>query len=333
MRKLGRPVPKSFTQSSRAGSVRSLPARRRRSRDLTPLFMLAPAVLIFAAVQAFPMLFSAALSLFRWDGLSDPRFVGLQNYASFLTEDTILRDLFLQSLFNNFKLALFVTLGVVVVAVPLAVAMNNVGRRTVGLVRTSLLLPMVTAGIAVFFAWTALLGPDGPVVNGLGALGLSWLAPATGWFSSPQLALPGLVIVMIWANAPYATLFYLSGLQSLDDSLYEASALDGAGPWRQLVWITWPLLNPITFLVVVLNLVQALQSYEMIYLMTNGGPNYATNTVGLLSFNLAFGTIGGGSAQFGMAAAVTWTITIGTALTFLCFQIFNRQYRKRKGDL
>lgn len=280
-------------------------------------------MLILIGVQAFPMLYSLGLSLFRWDGLSDPRFVGLGNYAAFLIEDTILRDLFLQSLLNNLKLAVYVTVGVVVIALPLAVAMNGVGRRTVGLVRTSLLLPMVTAGIAVFFAWTALLGPNGPVVQAFEAIGIGWLAPQNGWFSSPELALPGLAIVGIWSNVPYATLFYLSGLQSIDGALYEASALDGAGPVRQLLHITRPLLNPITFIVVVLNLVAALQSYEMIYLITNGGPNYATNTVGLLSYNLAFATIGSGSAQFGAAAAITWTITIGTGLVFVMFRLFS----------
>jgi ABC-type sugar transport system permease subunit len=283
--------------------------------------MLLPALLLFIGIQAFPMLYSAGLSLMRWDGLSDPKFVGLQNYASFLTQDTILRDLFVKSLVNNIKIAVLLAIGVVVVAFPLAVAMNGVSKRTRGAVRTSLLLPMVTAGIAVFYAWTALLGPSGPVVNIFKAIGLGWLAPTGGWFSDPLLALPALVIVMIWSNVPYATLLYLSGLQSLDTSLYEAASVDGAGPWRQLRSITWPLLSPITFIVVVLNLVYALQSYEMIYLITNGGPSYATNTVGLLSYNLAFGTIGGGSAQYGTAAAVTWTLTIGMVLAYFSYRI------------
>lgn len=295
--------------------------------------MLAPAILIFLGVQVFPMVFSAGLSLFRWDGLSDPRFVGLDNYLGFLVQDTILRDLFLQSLLNNLKLAVFVTLGVVIISVPLAVAMNSVGRRTAGLVRTSLLLPMVTAGIAVFYAWTALLGPSGPVVTLFDTLGIGWLAPNSGWFSDPLLALPGLVAVMVWSNVPYATLLYLSGLQSIDGALYEAASLDGAGPWRQLRSITWPLLSPITLIVVVLNLVYALQSYEMIYLITNGGPSYSTNTVGLLSYNLAFGTIGGGSAQYGAAAAVTWTLTLGMALLYFSSRVLGWVARRRRAFL
>ncbi|MEO6629152.1 MAG: sugar ABC transporter permease, partial [Aquihabitans sp.] len=264
-----------------------------------------------------PMAFSAGLSLFRWDGLSDPRFVGLKNYLGFLVDDSILRDLFLQSLGNNIKLAIFVTLGVVVISVPLAVAMNTVSKRTRGVVRTSLLLPMVTAGIAVFYAWTALLGPRGPVVTAFRFFGIDWLAPHGGWLSDPTLALPGLIAVMIWSGVPYATLLYLSGLQSIDGTLYEAASIDGAGPIRQLVSITLPLLNPITLIVVVLNLVYAMQSYEMIYLITNGGPSYSTNTVGLLSYNLAFGTIGGNLFPAGSCAEaggpVGQTTSVGRA--------------------
>jgi ABC-type sugar transport system permease subunit len=291
--------------------------------------MLAPAILIFLAIQVFPMAFSAGLSLFRWDGLSDPRFIGLNNYLGFLVDDSILRGLFLQSLGNNIKLAVFVTLGVVVISIPLAVAMNTVGKRIRGLVRTSLLLPMVTAGIAVFYAWTALLGSGGPVVRVFKLLGVDLLAPAGGWLSDPVLALPGLIAVMIWSGVPYATLLYLSGLQSIDGTLYEAAAIDGAGPWRRLVSVTLPLLNPITLIVVVLNLVYAMQSYEMIYLITNGGPSYSTNTVGLLSYNLAFGTIGGGSAQFGTAAAVTWTLTLGMALVYVAARLVAHARRER----
>jgi ABC-type sugar transport system permease subunit len=235
----------------------------------------------------------------------------------------------MQSLGNNIKFAVFVTLGVVVISIPLAVAMNTVGKRTRGLVRTSLLLPMVTAGIAVFYAWTALLGSDGPIVAVFKLLGIDPLAPNGGWLSDPVLALPGLIAVMIWSGVPYATLFYLSGLQSIDGALYEAAAIDGAGPFRQLISITLPLLNPITLIVVVLNLVYAMQSYEMIYLITNGGPSYSTNTVGLLSYNLAFGTIGGGSAQFGTAAAVTWTLTLGMALVYVSARLVAHLRRER----
>ena len=194
----------------------------RRKRDWSVALMLAPAVLIFLGVQVFPMLYSLRLSFYRWDGLSDARFVGLGNFREFLTEDSILRQLFRQSLWNNLRLAVMVTVGVVVIAVTLAWAMNRAPRRVTGVFRTTLLLPMVTTGIAVFFAWTAILGPDGPVVQFFGFLHLDFLSPDTGWFGDPSLALVGLAAAMIWANVPYSTLFYLSGMQSIDTALYEA---------------------------------------------------------------------------------------------------------------
>jgi ABC-type sugar transport system permease subunit len=302
--------------------------RRRRSRDLTPLLMLTPAVLVFLCVQVFPMVFSAGLSFFQWDGLSPARFVGLDNFKAFLVDDTILRELFWRSVWNNVRLAIYLTVGVVLIAVPLATAMNAASQRANALFRTTLLLPMVTAGIAVFYAWTALLGAGGPVVTVFDAIGIGFLAPEGGWFSDPKLALIGLAVVMIWSNVPYATLFYLSGLQSIDGSVYEAARIDGANRFQQLRHITWPLLHPITLIVVTLNVVYAMQSYEMVYLMTNGGPTYATNTVGLLSYNLAFGVIGGGSSQYGAAAAITWCLVLGLALGFGSVRVLRALVRR-----
>lgn len=291
--------------------------------------MLVPVLVIFLGVQVFPMLYSLRLSFFRWDGLSDARFVGLDNYRAFLTQDSVLRQLFRQSLWNNLRLALMVTVGVVAISMTLAWAMNRAPRRVTGVFRTTLLLPMVTTGIAVFYAWTSILGAGGPVVRFFGFLHLGFLAPDQGWFGDPGLALVGLAAAMVWANVPYATLFYLSGMQSIDSSLYEAAEMDGAGRFRQAIAITWPLLHPITAIVVLLNVVYALQSYEMVYLMTNGGPNFETNTVGLLSYNLAFGTIGGGSAQYGTAAALTWTLTIGIALALGSIKVIGAITKRR----
>ena len=306
-------------RTARTMSVKAHPERvrrRKRKRDPSAALMLLPAVILFLGIQLFPMLYSAGLSFYRWDGLSPQRFVGLDNFRSFLSQDTILRGLFLHSVSNNIILAVIVTVGVIALALPLALAMNKAPRRISSSFRTTLLLPMVTTGIAVFFAWTVMLGPDGPTVKLFSFLHIGFLAPSGGWFSDPSLALVGLAMVMIWANVPYATLFYLSGLQSIDGTLYEAAEIDGANKLQQARHLTWPLLHPITLIVVILNTVYAIQSYEMVYLITNGGPDYATNTVGLLSYNLAFGTIGGGSAQYGTAAAMTWTLVMGIALVF-----------------
>jgi ABC-type sugar transport system permease subunit len=283
--------------------------------------MLLPAVLLFVGVQVAPMIYSAGLSFFRWDGLSDPRFVGWKNFRSFLIDDTLLRHLFYQSLWNNLKLAVFVTLGVVLVSLVLAWAMSRAPRRITGIFRTTLLFPMVTTGIAVFFAWTALLGPGGPVVSLFDSLHIGFLAPYNGWFGDPRLSIVGVIVVAIWSNVPYATLFYLSGMQSIDETLYEAAELDGANRFQQARMITIPLLNPVTAIVVVLNIVAAMQSYEMVYLMTNGGPNFTTNTVGLLSYNLAFGTIGATAPQFGTSAAMTWTLVAALAIGFGSFRL------------
>jgi len=293
------------TRSRRSWRPRRLTREERRNLRLGLLFV-SPWIVGFLVFQFGPMLASLYYSLNDWDSFTPPKWVGLDNYKNLLFHDPI----FWKSLWNTFYYAaLSVPLGL---AIGLWLA-NLLNKRIRGpkIFRTLIYLPTLVPLVATAMIFKIVLAPSGPFNKGLGLFGVQ----GPDWLHSETWIKPGLVLLSVWA-AGGATVLLLAAMKGIPRELYEAAEVDGAGRLQQARLITWPLLNPITAIVVVLNIVGAMQSYEMVYLMTNGGPNYATNTVGLLSYNLAFGTIGGGSAQYGTAAAMTWTLVIALALAF-----------------
>ncbi|MCZ7545126.1 MAG: sugar ABC transporter permease [Anaerolineae bacterium] len=222
---------------------------------------------------------------------------------------------FLNALGNNIIIMISVTVGVILIALPLALAMNR-ATRGVTAFRSLLLLPMVTAGIAVYYVWSLIYQPDGLLNSLLRAFGLEALAPKDGWLANIHTALPALIVVMIWAGVPLAMLLYLAGLQTIPQELMEASIVDGAGAWDRLRRIVWPLLRPVTVIIIITTLSTALQGYEMPLLMTDGGPTDHTMVVGLLVYKKAFG--GWGTPAMGAASAYGWILFIlGLGLSVL----------------
>jgi multiple sugar transport system permease protein len=325
---------KSRSSGAAVDTAAPYPSIRHRSvlqrafgRQPEGLLFVAPAIILFALVGIVPILVSAGLSLFKWDGLSDPKFVGIQNFESFLWGDTNVRTLFWEALSHNAFLGVVVTGSTLIIALPVASALNSI-RRLKGLFRTTLLLPLVTAGIAVYFTWSFLYSPFGPLNAVLENIGLGALAPPRGWLSDPVMALPSLAVVLVWTSLPLAVLLYLAGLQTINRDLFEAASLDGANWVQRLRHVSWPILRPITLIIVTLNLVSILQSYELVYLMTNGGPTNHTTVVGLLAFNLAFGTIGGSSSQLGIASAIGWSMfVVLAALTWFLSRVLRSRFQ------
>jgi ABC-type sugar transport system permease subunit len=214
-----------------------------------------------------------------------------------------------------------VTLGTIVVALPLAIALNRAARGQ-SVYRIVIMLPMVTAGIAIYYVWSFIYEPDGLLNNVLGTLGLNFLQAKQGWLGQPDRALLSLIIVMIWGAVPIATILYLAGLQTIDRELYEAAKMDGASAWRLLRNITWPLLYPVTVVIVITSINSVLQGYEMVYLMTYGGPAAHTEVVGLQIFKYGFGD----QRQLGMASAMSWVLfALVFVVALLNLRIFRSQ--------
>ena len=170
---------------------------------------------------------------------------------------------------------------------PLAVLLNQ-ATRLQGVLRSVYFLPYVTSGIAVYFAWQYILQPDGAVNLLLGRSDSARSRSRRAGSATRDTALPTLIVVTVWGAVPVAMLLYLTGLQTIDRSVLEAAQLDGAGWWRTNASVVWPLLRPITAIVVLLNLRDSLQGFQTFLVMTNGGPGDHTNVLGLEAYRLAF---------------------------------------------
>lgn len=289
------------------GPVGSGTATRGRTREaLTGYLFVGPAVVLFCVMGLYTVGYGFTLSFATWNGFTpDWTWVGLDNYADLLWRDPVYAPRVRHAALNTLWVMIAVPALTVLVSFPLAVLLNQVERfRSV--LRSVYFLPYVTSGVAVFFAWQYILQPDGAVNFLLDGLGLGSLAQPQGWLGNPSTALPTLIVVTVWSSVPVSMLLYLTGLQGIDSSVLEAAKLDGAGWWRTNVSVVWPLVRPITGIVVLLNLREALQGFQTFLVMTNGGPGDHTNVLGLEAYRLAF--LKKLAPTLGLASALGWIL-------------------------
>jgi multiple sugar transport system permease protein len=234
---------------------------------------------------ALPLIAALFLSLTDFDiyAVADPhnaRFVGVENYLR------LLRDPLFWKVLRN-------TLVFVVIGVPLTLAASLGGAllvssklaRLPGLFRTVFYAPVVTTLVAVAVVFRYLYHPRYGLINQFfGLVGL----PAIDWLGNPAWATVAITLLAVWRSFGYGLVIYVAGLQAIPQSLYEASELDGAGAWRQLRNITWPLLMPTTLFVAVITTVGLFQIFAEPYVMTRGGPLYATTSITLLMYQQGF---------------------------------------------
>ncbi len=241
------------------------------------------------------LVYSAQISLTRWDLLTPPEFVGLENYAR-LFDDEELRSCFVNTLFF---VATLVPLGIVS-AMALAIALNR-KLRGLSFFRASYYLPCVTSTVAVGMVWLWILNPDQGVINSL--LRAVGVADPPRWLESVLWAKPALVIVRLWQVSGYYMLMYLAGLQGIPEQIYEAAEIDGATAWGKIRHITVPLLSNTTFFVSTLLTIEAFNIFEAIYVMTKGSPGGSTNTLLYYIYTRAFQS---SPPKMGYAAAIAW---------------------------
>ncbi|MFJ4923206.1 carbohydrate ABC transporter permease [Streptomyces sp. NPDC088725] len=284
-------------------------ATRKRARvyeALTGYAFVGPAVVLFCVMGLYTVGYGFTLSFATWNGFTpDWTWVGLDNYADLLWRSPVYAPRVRHAALNTLWVMIAVPALTVVTAFPLAVLLNQV-KRLQSVLRSVYFLPYVTSGIAVFFAWQYILQPDGAINFLLEGLGLGSLAQPQGWLGNPTTALPVLILVTVWSAVPVSMLLYLTGLQGIDGSVLEAAKLDGAGWWRTNASVVWPLVRPITAIVVLLNLREALQGFQTFLVMTNGGPGDHTNVLGLEAYRLAF--LKNLSPTLGLASALGWIL-------------------------
>jgi ABC-type sugar transport system permease subunit len=284
------------------------------------VIFVAPAVSLWLFVGLYPVIFSISLAFHRWNGYSKfsifpsyiceapgCKYVGWRNFERFMNPANPPHKIFMDAVYNNLTLMMVTTIGIILIALPLAMAMNN-GLRGAKFLRTLLLFPMATTGVATYYVWKLIYQSDGSLNNILQTIGLGKWAVENGWLGDIHTALYALGAVGIWSGVPFAMLLYLAGLQTIPQEVIEASIVDGAGYFARMRHIVWPLLRPITAIVVITSLSGALQGFEMPLLMTDGGPTNHTTVVGLLVYKEAFG--GWGTPKMGLAAAYGWLLFV-----------------------
>ena len=240
---------------------------------LTPYFWVLPAIALFAVFRLYPLAFGLYLSLNEWDGIQPMVFRGLANYRQALFEDAA----FWFALWHNVEFAVGTVAGKNVIAIVLAVLLNA-NLRGRAFFRTVLFMPVVMSFVVVGLLWGWIFNFQFGLHNNLlVAVGLdSW---RTDWLGDSHLALFSLIGVDVWKWYGFHMVIYLAGLQAIPPVLYEAAIIDGASAWQQFWRLTLPLLRPIVVVNVTLALMGAFNVFDLIYVMTQGGPANATNVV------------------------------------------------------
>jgi multiple sugar transport system permease protein len=249
-------------------------------RNLQILFPL-PAIVFIALLMVFPILYTLYLSFTNWNLTSgmEPSFVGLSSYLRVFSEPR-----FLQALGRTFTFTLFAVAIEVVLGVAIALILNRafVGKSVAKLL---LLLPLVATPVAVGIVFNLFYDPTIGLLNfALNSLGL----PQGRWVSSENTVIASLVLVDVWQWTPMITLIVLAGLAGLSEEPVEAARVDGASEWQILRYVTIPMVMPVILTAMILRLIDALKTFDIIFAMTGGGPGYASETLNIMGFKYSF---------------------------------------------
>lgn len=285
-----------------------LPIARRRA--IWGILLVAPNVFGLMFFFGVPVIISFFTSLQKWNGISAPQFVGIDNFVNLFRDPN-----FWQALGNTFKLLVLVVPAEILLALIVALALNQ---RIPGRVflRTLYFLPVVTSTVAASVVWTWIFQPVyGLTANILAPFGLQRF----NWLTNVDTVLIPVALVTIWQRLGFDMIILLAGLQNIPKILYEAATIDGANRWQRLRYITLPMLSPTLFLVLVLATIGAFQIFDQVYIMTGritpGGVDGSATTLSFFLYRTAF--VGG---QYGYSSAVALVLFL-IILTFTIFQL------------
>lgn len=266
-----------------------------------PYALILPGFVVYAAFLLYPLGRAVQYSLYEWDGLSaTSTFVGLANYLDLVRDDQ-LRASFL----NAFVLIFFFAVLPVLLGLVVAALLRRADLRGLGFFRTVVFLPQVIAMVVVAVSWRQLYAPDGLINTALRAVGLDqW---ATAWLGSYSFALPAVGLVGTWVQTGLVTVLLLAGMSRIPTELFEAARLDGAGPVREFFALTLPAVRGEIAVALTLTIISALKTFDLVYVMTSGGPSHETSVPSYEVFRRAFelGEVGSSTA-----IAVSLTVII-----------------------
>ena len=301
--------------------VRYRMGRLERKNTLVAYSFLAPNFIGFAVFTLIPVICAIALSLFEWNGgdISKLKFVGLDNYATIFATKKV-AEKGLSYFFNRADLgiALKNTVFYTVVTVPLtivcALALALLLNKIRGAVffRTVFFFPYVSSMVAICVCWSFMLMKDGPVNQMIMLLGINF---NKGWTADSTMAIWSIILVSVWRNMGYYMVLYLAALQGIPRELMEAATVDGANKWQQFLHVTLPQLKPTTFFVSVMMVISCFKIYDVVAIMTDGGPGRSTKMLVTYIYDEAFVKV-----RYGQASAISMVLlVIVLAVTIIQF--------------
>lgn len=283
-----------------------------RQKFIPTIVFLLPAVVIIGVFNIFPACYSFVLTLFDWNGFSPTKtFVGLENFRTLFQSREVLNSVVVTLIY-----ATAVTFGSMVLSLLVAVNLDRDIRGKL-IYRVLYFLPVVTPTVASGIVWKYLFDPINGVVNNVLAL-FSLKGPA--WLSDPKWALISISIVGIWKRLGFGMIIYLAALQGIPKSLYEAARIDGASEGILLRYIKIPLLLPTSLFLAITGLIESFQVFDLVYVMTYGGPVDATDVMGFLLYRYGFKYFNLGYAS-----------TIAVAMFAILFTLSLIQWKITKG--
>jgi multiple sugar transport system permease protein len=311
--------------------------KKKSKFDLGPYLYILPALIIIIVFRLVPIVLSFIVSFFDWSITGVGDFIGFDNYIRLFHDPE-----FWQSMLNTFYLVIFVVPVSLVSSLIFATLLNNI-KALKSFFRSVYFIPTVTSMVAVSIVWKIIFNQQTGLMNFLlqkiGIEPLGWLSESRGIFvllfnsigidipgslGGPSLALFSIIIVTIWKGLGYNTIIYLAGLQNIPNVYYEAADIDGAGKIKQFFKITWPLISPTTYYVLMMTTIVTFQVFSQIYLMTGppiGGPLGTTKVIVYFLFDKGFGE----SNDLSYASAIALVLFV----VILCLTLLQKRLEKR----
>jgi multiple sugar transport system permease protein len=273
-------------------------AKRELKKNLIAYSFIAPNFIGFAVFTLGPIIFAFVLAFMSWDGNNPIRFVGIDNFKHLLV-DTRFKAAFI----NTITYCVATVPLTLVAALALAIVLNQKVFGT-NFFRTIGFFPYVASIVAVAAVWNMIFSPGAGLINVmLSHLGVA-KAALPKWAADAKWAMFTVVLFSVWKSMGYYMVIYLAGLQGISGELYEAGSLDCANAWQKFRYITWPQLKPTTFFVVIMLTINSFKVYDMIYMITQGGPGTSTLVLVYHIYQTAFVT----SSNYGYASAISMVL-------------------------
>ncbi len=266
-------------------------SRTERREWLLALILLTPALVMLGLFVAYPFVRGIWLGLLDSVVGREGDFVGLRNYVKLWNDDIFRWAAANTFIYTGFATSLKLTLGMIV-----ALMLNNlIGWKRI--LRASMLLPWIVPTVLSTLAWKWMFDPTFSIVNWI-LYHLGFIRLRIDWLGGPVMAMGSVILVNVWRGTPFFAITLLAGLQTINPDVYEAASIDGANPWQRFWRVTWPLLMPVTTVVMLFSVIQTFADFQLVYILTGGGPANSTHLFATYAYQIgvATGKLGEGAA-------------------------------------